>query len=113
MLQKTWRKVWAFAALSCCLESDGRAWKVENGEKGPEGLWKYHVPHLPCLNARDAFAASFNRLSEELGSGPELFRVSQPFWLYQSRNVSRNASKSLDINFWMAWHKTHTGVNYS
>ena len=62
------------------MESDGRAWKVEIGEKGPEGLWKYHVPHLPCLNARDAFAASFNRLSEELGSAPELFRVSQPFW---------------------------------
>lgn len=38
------------------------------------------MPHLPCLNARDAFAASFNRLSEELGLGPELFSGVATFW---------------------------------
>ena len=83
----------------------GRAWKVEIGEKGPEGLWKYHVPHLPpCrLNARDAFAASFNRLSEELGSGPELFSGLATFLAGTNRGMFQGMLQ----NHWIStfgWH---------
>ena len=53
-----------------------------------------------CLNARDAFAASFNRLSQELGLGPELFQGGHDFSMVSqifggtNRGMFQYASKS-------------------